>query len=430
MMRAVLGGRVVTKRLKAFFIVVALALAIIRQLAGDIGFSTGESTPSQQNQNNNSSSSSPAASASNNAPSSSSLLTQVEVNSKEVTKSGCHISSYSKDGIGHQMEAKLSCLITASVLNWTYVHQPMRQAEHGTDPDAFENLFGMSQAFPYLPNAVLYDKSTMRLTKRTAGGRCGENTWFDTFNQTSCHADIATNDSKVEVPVVHTSDNCWDYFWCNLDSFPAQWWETMLPPLRNSFLRGLSGHKSTVKHDDNKLLIVLHMRMGDARKRKADKEWCKLVLRNLYDAASSNGERVQINVHSDATHKDVNDMLELHNATMKDSVTVYAKDDKNATLEGALYDMVRADILVSSESSLSHVSAMFRTREQGGVIHPDNIVRSKMVSLGWNMLRKVQTGDLWTLEACSKVPERGGLCAEWNALEKSFWSNLVQKQTK
>jgi hypothetical protein len=87
-------------------------------------------------------------------------------------------------------------------------------------------------------------------------------------------------DSKVAIPV-YTSDNCWDYFWGSLDSFPAQWWETILPALRNSFLRGLSGHKSTDKHD-GKLLVVMHMRMGDAGKRKADKEWCKLVLlRNL-----------------------------------------------------------------------------------------------------------------------------------------------------
>jgi hypothetical protein len=145
-----------------------------------------------------------------------------------------------------------------------------------------------------------------------------------------------------------------------------------------------------------------------------------------------NNERVQVKVHSDATHKVVNDMLELDDIAMKDSVTIYARDDENASLEGVLYcDMMTADILVSSDSSLSHVSAMLRTREQGGVIHPDVTNRSRMVSLGWNMLRKIKTGDLWTLEACSEVPDNGypnGSCAKWNALEMSFWSKLVQKK--
>jgi hypothetical protein len=365
------------------------------QLASDIRFqqnniSTGESTT-------DSPSSSPTLASNATLSSSSSPLKQVEVNSKEVTKSGCHISSYGKDGVGHQMEAKISCLVTASALNWTYVHQPMREAEHGTDSVAMENLFGVSQALPFLPNAVLYDNSTMRLTDRKQRGRCKKNTWFDTFNQTSCDEDATNKDSKVAIPV-YSSDNCWDYFWCNLDSFPSQWWETMLPALRDSFLRGLSGHKSTDNHD-GKLLVVMHMRMGDARKRKADKEWCKLVLRNLLDAASLNDEQVQVNVHSDATHKVVNDMLELDDIPMKDSVTIYARDDKNASLEGVLYDMMTADILVSSDSSLSHVPAILRTREQGGVIHPDVTNRSRMVSLGWNMLRKIKTGDLWILEA-------------------------------
>jgi hypothetical protein len=395
--------------------------------------STGEGTLKQQDQSTDSSSSSPTLA--RNAPlspSSSSLLKHVEVKSKEGTASGCHISSYGEDGIGHQMDAKISCLITASALNWTYVHQPMRRADHGADAVAMENLFGVSQALPLLSNAVLYDSSTMQLTTRAPlpdhVGHCAEKSWFDNYRQT-CDEDATHKDSRVAVPV-YSSDNCWDYFYCRLDSFLAQRWETILPPLRDSFLRGLSGHKSAVKHND-KLLIAMHMRMGDAGDRSADKEWCKLVLRNLLNAASLNGERVQVNVHSDATHKVVNDLLDLDDTPMKDSVTIYAKDDENASLEGLLYDMVTADILVSSDSALSRVSAMLRTREQGSVIHPAGTIFPRVILLGWNLLRKTKTGDLWTLEACSEVSEvleSGKACAKWDAVEKSFWSNLVQKR--
>jgi len=38
------------------------------------------------------------------------------------------------------------------------------------------------------------------------------------------------------------------------------------------------------------------------------------------------------------------------------------RDDAEATIERAMYDMVTADILVASDSSLSHVAALLRER--------------------------------------------------------------------
>jgi hypothetical protein len=39
------------------------------------------------------------------------------------TKNDCFISSYSNDGIGHQMEVKISCLATALILCSSEVKQ-------------------------------------------------------------------------------------------------------------------------------------------------------------------------------------------------------------------------------------------------------------------------------------------------------------------
>jgi hypothetical protein len=121
------------------------------------------------------------------------------------------------------MEAKMTCLITASALILTYVHQPVREVEHGIDAVAMENLFGVSHVLPLLSNTVLCNESRMPLTKRMPlpwVRCCHKQSWFDTYHQTY-DKDAANKDSEVAVPV-YTNDNCWDYFWCHLDSFPAQ----------------------------------------------------------------------------------------------------------------------------------------------------------------------------------------------------------------
>jgi hypothetical protein len=44
-------------------------------------------------------------------------------------------------------------------------------------------------------------------------------------------------------------------------------------------------------------------------------------------------------------HKVINNMLELNNTPMQESVAIYGRDNKNVSLKGALYNMVMADIL-------------------------------------------------------------------------------------
>jgi hypothetical protein len=360
-------------------------------------------------------------------------LRHVQVKSKATStrSSSCFISSHGKDGIGHQMEAKVSCLATAVVLNLTYVHQPVQQLEHGVNPEHMEDLFGFSLAVPHLSEfAVLYNSSTMQLRRRKPLpfiGRCHESSWFDSYNET-CAADAEKNK---KIRPVYTHDNCWDFFWCQESELPVIWWQTVVPVLRDTFLRGLLLQHSMplTKRNPGKILVVMHLRMGDAGKRKSDEAWSRLVLQNLWEAACSNVDGLQIIIHSDGVRDTLLDMLGMNDdsSEMSDSVTIYGRGDENATLESALYDMVTADILVSADSSLSHIAGMLRTREHGPVTHPETRERARMGALlGWNMIRTSHDGHL---EVCTAVPQEGAsVCGKWEPTEKDFWSNLVRRE--
>lgn len=359
---------------------------------------------------------------------------QVEVRTNEAATSplsNCYISSYGGDGIGHQMEAKMSCLATAVMLNLTYAHQPVQQLEHDEDPAFMEDLFGFSAVVPQLPDlAVFYNSSTMKLKKRNPQpwvGRCQEASWFDTHKETCA----GTQNAK-RTPV-YSRDNCWDFFWCQESAMPDRWWQSVVPVLRNTFLSGrlLETTIATTNRVPGRLLVVLHVRMGDAGRRRTDGAWVLVVLQNLRDAASENGVGLEIVVHTDGERGAVQDMLGINNeTTTKDIVSIYSRGDERATLERALYDMVMADVLVSADSSLSHTAALLRNREQGPVIHPDTHERSRMGALlGWHMMRKTKAAS--RVEVCTEMPTKNEtVCGAWTRAETDYWSTLVRKADK
>jgi hypothetical protein len=68
--------------------------------------------------------------------------------------------------------------------------------------------------------------------------------------------------------------------------------------------------------------------------------------------------------HSGATYDFVKDELKLED-TPNDIVTIHGRDDVIMSLERAIYDVVTV------ASTLSHVAALLRPRDQGPVIHPE-----------------------------------------------------------
>mmetsp|Transcript_24917 Transcript_24917/g.57249 ORF Transcript_24917/g.57249 Transcript_24917/m.57249 type:complete len:395 (+) Transcript_24917:3-1187(+) len=336
-----------------------------------------------------------------------------------------YISSRGGDGIGHQMEAKFSCLATAWVLNHTYVHHPVSELEHGADPRTMENLFGMSYVTSILPNkiAVPYDNNTM-IPKRHAPkwiGSCNQASWFqsDTKEQAECA-------EKREQIKVHTFDNCWDYFWCHVESWKDVWQRDIRPLLH---LRA-STISPSYQRANSTLYLALHVRLGDSGYRRLSSSWCMNVLHHLVLAASEINtiDHVYAVVHSDGSKDEVKDGLGLTSTKIASLVNnnffefSLLTKGTNTSPAQAIADMIDADIFIASCSGLSYVAALLRTNPQT-ILHPETKERPRMVQLGWSMLR-VEDDDVWRCAEATPSNASGG-CKRWHSVGDFFWSNLM-----
>jgi hypothetical protein len=373
------------------------------------------------------------------------------------TKKNCFISSYSNDGIGHQMEAKISCLATALILNsrevtqgrWTYIHQPVNELQHGQDPSVMEELFGFSKIL-----TEFYDPETMELSTRELL------TWppqpddmIQVFNGL-----CPGNNEATEKAMVFNADNCWDFLYCRNHPLPDEWYTRVVPIIRTTILQGASyvqqGNGDSQQNDrffphktnrmPGRCFIVMHIRLGDAEERKMSGDWIHAMWRNLLTAQELLNQQnstpflsYQLAIHSDGTRDTVLDMLKFSEETViymedyddatrvitddkaKTIVSLYCRNEERATLMTTVYDMLTADIFITSDSSLSHAGSLLRNVTlDGPTIHPPNTggeFREQLGTiLGWYFLKKSETDTtmmLWSNH-------------EWNAVVSSFWSNL------
>jgi len=379
------------------------------------------------------------------------------------------ISSAGSDGVGHQMEAKLSCLVTAAALDMTYIHQPLHDLEHGTDPHAMEALFGLSRLVlsstgtssnagdggdddHLLPKMRMYNETTMQRVCRKPlpwVGRCDEASWFDdklevgttTLEEPDdCHKDNSTTINAPPLSVC-THDNCWDFLWCHVDE-AAHAWDRIRSTVRQHFLHPFLFHQQQQQqqsddnnnnnnnNNNNMLTVALHVRQGDAGARSMNLLWCKRVLQQIAQAVRTHdgqqhtrSSTVHVMIHSDASQSFIQENIQMEEndkqAAAPIQISIYGRDHPDATIERAVYDMVTSDILVASDSSLSHTAALLRHRHQP-VVHPKSNDRSRMGLLGWKMLDK-------HLQLCSAPPPaaEGRECAAWTATNESFWASMV-----
>jgi hypothetical protein len=362
--------------------------------------------------------------------------TTVSNNSNSQNKKRCSISSRGTDGAGHQMEAKFSCLATAMALNMTYVHHPITQLEHGTDAAEMEDLFGFSRVIlpvaqqqerqsSVVDRALMFDYATMRDAPRQPlpwVGRCLEQSWFDRNRDNSSGSNICAEEQENAVMKVYTSDNCWDYFWCHIETIPASFWSQTVPMLRKSFLDGpqLSTIREKAKKHDTRKHVVMHIRLGDAKMRKSNTDWNKRVLASLLQADPN----LRVTIHSDGSHAEVIKLIG-ENDSGKDGIQIFGKGDDGATIQQVLYEMVTADVLVSADSSFSHVAALLRGK-QSPVIHPETDDRVHIVTLGWHMVRAATRTSQSHLEVCRALPTRHErTCSKWEAADATFWRNIM-----
>jgi hypothetical protein len=379
------------------------------------------------------------------------------------TKKDCFISSYSNDGIGHQMEAKISCLATALILNrkdatqgrWTYIHQPVNESQHGQDPAVMEELFGFSKIM-----SNIYDPESMELsTRELAAWPPKPDEMIRIFNAL-CPRDNATTKKSI----VLTADNCWDFFYSQNEPLPDEWNTHVVPLLRSTILQGSSyvqqendyrqqtdalfPHKT--ERIPKRCFIVMHLRLGDSDERQMSGDWIHAVWQNLLAAQELLNQQMskenetftpvltyQLAIHSDGSRDTVLDMLKFSNETVvfmegystlntidekeKTIVSLYCRNDKRATLMTTVYDMLTANIFVTSDSALSHTASLLRNATlDGPTVHPPTTGHEGREQLGTILgrffLKKAENDTAMLLWSDH----------EWNAVNSSFWTNLFE----
>jgi len=120
--------------------------------------------------------------------------------------SKCLLSQSGEDGIGHQLEGKLSCMAMASFLGMEYVHKPFFTMQHVGNPGEmaafFEEFFGLGTQFRSM-------KAPMReqYIDVPQAGHCWENGWLRL---------VELGERKCEGPnEVIAPDDCWDRMYCH-----------------------------------------------------------------------------------------------------------------------------------------------------------------------------------------------------------------------
>lgn len=349
------------------------------------------------------------------------LLIPIDKTFTKPTTSNCLISSYGKDGIGHQIEAKLSCIITAISLNLTYIHQPVDKLDHGENPDKMESLFGFSRSIDRLAHFTAHFNSNIMETKLRTPlpyiGNCDKPSWFDNYLN-FCRIE---NKKIKKKNTVFTNDNCWDHFWCQNETLPFQWWNTTLPTLHQNFF-----HKELPAQpymNSNHVSVAVHMRLGDSGDRRSNGGWVNLVLNNLWDTATINNVKLTISIFSDGKISEVKKLLQVDHTNQHLPLNIYGQD-ATKSLEQSLQEMVTSDIFISSDSSLSH-SVCFLKTPNSIIIHPESLVRSRMVLFGWKVLRMPKDTN-GTMELCVEPNQfSDNKDGKWKSTDRNFWSSVV-----
>ena len=365
----------------------------------------------------------------------------------------CLVSSRGTDGVGHQIESKISCLAVAAARphELAYAHIPLTSLEHGAEASELEEFFGISRAIAaeggLAPFATEFDGSTMEVRKRGPLpyiGRCGQQSWFEDGVRLQQCAEAATVSSAAgDKAAVFTADNCWDAFYCALR---GAWGEEEAKRLRSvmrdavtpalrSALPLLADDAPTTANDSERLRIVAHVRRGDAEDRARNSggglSFHSTVLRSIVRALESRGIPADVIVHTDGDEGEIPSKLKgamqsLSTATASGTdarplVTLASYGPRSGVdLRQAFRDIIEADVFVASHSSVSHTAGFYRDQDPGSVVYPYNSFRGEsLAGLGWTVAR-VDSGE------SILVYDRGTSGEEvWAEAVEGFWEALV-----
>lgn len=279
----------------------------------------------------------------------------------------CKISSSSKDGTGHQLEAKLTCIMAAEFLDGLeYVHMPSQVAQHIQDPPSHyvDRVLDFS-LFPVKPNDY-------PITIQLWNGKT------ETLRTDFSYRNCSDPDNARRAFV---GDNCWTFFYGSLLEEPD--FEKFVLQQAQPRLIEKVAHKVRGKWFRD-LTVVVHIRRTDSFF-KHDIRWTNQnylgLLRGLQAAA---GNRIiDFRVHTD------DETLEQQDFEGITSIEIF---NKSTPLDMVMTEMLNADVLLMTSSSLSNAMGLLRDPARPN-LHPRELDKKKsFLSFGWTFMEKINSG--------------------------------------
>lgn len=132
----------------------------------------------------------------------------------------CKIAAFSGDGIGHQLESKLSCIGVAAILNFEYVHMSFPESTHYDNKTYMDEFMGLRTIYPPYQEEMKKEKRETPWV-----GHCNEVGWLRAveLGKKTCASDT-----------VYFSDNCWDRFYCNGLMESGAWYK-LVPEIQKAY---------------------------------------------------------------------------------------------------------------------------------------------------------------------------------------------------
>lgn len=175
------------------------------------------------------------------------FVTTCSIDLKERPQGECLITQQGKDGLGHQYEGKLSCVVLGKLsTKFVIFHTPFSAFEHAKlsaeQVETFTNI-----RYGILTHAELKDNS--KFHNKFIGGSPELNKWVKIFESKSC-----------DYHTIYALDNCWDFL------YKPPIVDRVDEILNSSTLRDnyLLTPKPMTGFDLNRTNVVIHIRRGDA----------------------------------------------------------------------------------------------------------------------------------------------------------------------
>ena len=284
-------------------------------------------------------------------------VTDRSLSPQQQEESICLLSQSGRDGIGHQLHGKLSCMAMASFLGIKYVHKPFFTMAHVENREKtaafFEKFFGLGNQFPTIREPV------QQLISKFSVWHCEEKGWL---------RQIELGERKCEGPnKVRAPDSCWDRMYCHGYMESGHFYK-LVPTLHAAYhstpkpeahwAEGLSQQSWGPK-------VAVHIRQGDSPF-KMNLDW---YVRQIHEVRQRFLQQDPKHPPLFRIQTDGTDAKLLHVAPELGAHDIVIDAAPTTSLALAIHRMITADALIMSRSSLSMSMALIGN--QSTIIYPD-----------------------------------------------------------